>query len=171
MYAIFKESDERLMAIKLDNIIIGSRKIHANLPIFNREREYGRGLVKGKEQNEQETKGVAAVNTELPGRNNQRIHCGIMKNYAQVVNNNYSKRSWGVMEQAKKIMFAHLEYNLEDADMERFHNAYIGVVENLGVTYNMQEYFNMEGFFGVKVTPMGEIYVFLRKAMKENWQP
>lgn len=59
------------------------------------------------------------------------------------------------MTHAKKILFAYLKYNMEEADLLRFQKAYLGVVENLGETYNMQEYFNMEGYFEVKVTPMG----------------
>ena len=57
---------------------------------------------------------------------------------------------------AKKIPFAHLECNIEGADLLRFQKAYVGMVENLGTTYNMQEYFNIEVYFGVKVTPLGK---------------
>lgn len=39
--------------------------------------------------------------------------------------------------------------------MLRFQKAYVGVVKNPGMTYNMHEYFNMEGYVGVKVTPLG----------------
>ena len=37
------------------------------------------------------------------------------------------------------------------------------VTENLGTTYNMQEYFNMEGYFGVKVTLLGSNLCLLKE--------
>lgn len=39
--------------------------------------------------------------------------------------------------------------------MEIFKKAYVGVVEKAGSTYNIQEAFNIEGFFGIKITPLG----------------
>ncbi|CAI8614976.1 unnamed protein product [Vicia faba] len=86
----FNVADERLMVIKLDNIIIGTKKIHANLPRFNRDS--GRRLDKGKEQLGHEIKGVSAGNTEQKGGNNQRTYGGNAKTYARVVNNNQPKR-------------------------------------------------------------------------------
>lgn len=40
---------------------------------------------------------------------------------------------------AKKIPFAHLEYNMEETNLVRFQKAFVGVVENPGATYNLQE--------------------------------
>lgn len=48
----FNFSDERMLTIKLDNIIIESRKIHVNLPKFNREH-----LGYSEKENEQQLKG------------------------------------------------------------------------------------------------------------------
>lgn len=39
--------------------------------------------------------------------------------------------------------------------MTIFEKAFVGVVENSGLTYSMQEMFHFEGYFSVKVTPMG----------------
>lgn len=52
--------------------------------------------------------------------------------------------------------------NLE-ATFKILNKAYVGVVENPGMTYNMQETFNMEDSFKVKVTPLGENLCFLEK--------
>lgn len=43
---------------------------------------------------------------------------------------------------------------MEDADLLCFQKVFVGIVENPGETYSMQEYFNIEGYFGVKVTPL-----------------
>lgn len=50
--------NERMLAVKLDNIVIGTKKIHANVPKFNREmmkgtinrRNEGCSISKGMEQ-------------------------------------------------------------------------------------------------------------------------
>lgn len=49
-----------------------------------------------------------------------------------------------------------MDYKIKKEEMERFQKAYAGVVETIGMTYNLQEYFNMEGYFAVKVTPLGD---------------
>ncbi|KAI5411253.1 hypothetical protein KIW84_056393 [Lathyrus oleraceus] len=52
--------------------------------------------------------------------------------------------------------------NLE-ATFKILNKAYVGVVENPRMTYNMQETFNMGDSFKVKVTPLGENLCFLEK--------
>ncbi|KAK2369434.1 hypothetical protein QL285_082569 [Trifolium repens] len=39
--------------------------------------------------------------------------------------------------------------------MMRFQKAFVGVVANPGTTYNIQNAFHMQGYFGVKITPLG----------------
>ncbi|CAL5199593.1 unnamed protein product [Lathyrus oleraceus] len=39
--------------------------------------------------------------------------------------------------------------------MERLKKAYVGVVENVGLSYSMQEIFNTEGYFAIRVMPLG----------------
>lgn len=48
------------------------------------------------------------------------------------------------------------QFSIEDEDQwKRFSKMYIGVEENPGTTYNIQETFNVKGYFAVKVTPQG----------------
>lgn len=61
----------------------------------------------------------------------------------------------GGLTHAKKIPFAHLEYNMEEADLLRFQKAFVGEVEILGITFNIQDHFNNEGYIGIKVTSLG----------------
>lgn len=63
--------------------------------------------------------------------------------------------------------FAHIKFDMEEEDMVRFKRAFIDVVENLGITYNVQEAFDMEGYFPMKVTPLGD-NLFLRKERDEG---
>jgi hypothetical protein len=48
-----------------------------------------------------------------------------------------------------------LSYEAEKNDMMRFQKAFVGVVANPGTTYNIQNAFHMQGYFGVKITPLG----------------
>ncbi|KAI5411675.1 hypothetical protein KIW84_056664 [Lathyrus oleraceus] len=58
-------------------------------------------------------------------------------------------------EKSKKEVI-HLEYNHEEEEFwKRFNNAFMGEVENVGMTYNIQYLFQKEGFFCIKVTPLG----------------
>lgn len=57
-------------------------------------------------------------------------------------------------EKEKKPKFAHLYYNIRDKESSKFKKSFIGVVKNVGMTYNIQEAFNIEGYFRVKVTPL-----------------
>lgn len=56
-----------------------------------------------------------------------------------------------------------MDYKIKEEEMERFQKAYAGVVETTGMAYNLQEYFNMEGYFAVKVTPLGDNLCLLEK--------
>lgn len=94
----FDIKDEKMMALKLDNIIIGSRKIHANIPKFNRdtmeEVEGGKNQRTVKEQarrvNQQREGTYAHKGNHREGENQMQRGGGVrMKNtYAQVVKNN-----------------------------------------------------------------------------------
>lgn len=40
-------------------------------------------------------------------------------------------------------------------EISRFQKAYVGVVENPGLTYSMKDILHGEGYFLIKVTPLG----------------
>ncbi|KAI5438061.1 hypothetical protein KIW84_023976 [Lathyrus oleraceus] len=48
-----------------------------------------------------------------------------------------------------------LKFNMKKEDMVRFEKAFVGVVEKLGSTYNMQDALYAEGYFWIKATPLG----------------
>lgn len=43
-----------------------------------------------------------------------------------------------------------------DEELVKLHKAFVDVVVNLGSTYNIQNIFQTEGYFAVKVTPLGD---------------
>ncbi|XP_058783008.1 uncharacterized protein LOC131657654 [Vicia villosa] len=171
----FNVSDERVLAVKLDNIIIESRKLHANLPRFNRERVGGveRGAIHQNQGRIGRTMGGRGeVKTSIQnGRrnmgelNNPGPHGGVLrKSYVQTVKVDQGRQL--VVDgqlHSKKIPFAHLEYNVKEEDLIRFQKAYVGVMETPGETSNMQERFNKEGYFGVRVTPLGANFCLLEE--------
>lgn len=63
--------------------------------------------------------------------------------FAQVMGNKEA-RSSRAGESRKKPLFAHMEFNSETEDLVRFQKAFVGEVENTGMTYNRQESFNVE---------------------------
>jgi hypothetical protein len=46
-----------------------------------------------------------------------------------------------------------MSYEADQVDMLRCQKAFIGVVAQPGMSYNIQEAFHREGYFGVKITP------------------
>jgi hypothetical protein len=53
---------------------------------------------------------------------------------------------------SKKVV---LSYEAEPKDLERFSKAFVGVAATPGTTYNIQNAFHSQGYFGVKITPLG----------------
>lgn len=47
-----------------------------------------------------------------------------------------------------------LYYDVEE--MDRFRIMYVGYVKQLGTSYRIHDWFSMQGFFSVKITPIGE---------------
>ncbi|XP_058739184.1 uncharacterized protein LOC131611080 [Vicia villosa] len=146
----FTVKEPERLAIKLDNIFIDGRKIHANLPKYSRAGVRRGKVVEGDGGQGLESMGVEEKTRREQGQNQKaqfferRMTAEGNRSFAQVVAN-----------KGKKPNFAHMEFNVGEDQLARFEKSFIGVVENPGMTYNMQEYFNMEGYFSVKVTPIG----------------
>lgn len=67
-----------------------------------------------------------------------------------VVKNNprHAERNFSIKVNENGFTPTHFKYNVEDENLRKlFNKAYIGVVENLGAAYFIQDYFNMEGLF------------------------
>lgn len=71
----------------------------------------------------------------------QRLYEHVVKNNNYRPHTNYKQQV--VLGREKKLLFAHLTFNIEERDMVRFKKAYIGVVEDLGMSYNVQNDFHI----------------------------
>ena len=62
---------------------------------------------------------------------------------------------WKPKPHHSKSTFAHLHFTIEDQNFSRFKKAFVGKVLSPGMTYNIQNIFHAQGYFAIKVTPMG----------------
>ncbi|XP_058774299.1 uncharacterized protein LOC131648567 [Vicia villosa] len=141
-FARFKGvNDEKLLAIKLDNIIIDGNKIHVNQPRF------GRGRIDvGNNNSVKENQTRGGRKEEYKGGFIRRV--GISKSFVDIVQGNNNS-----MED--KADTPALCFKSSSDGLDRWKKAYIGEVLFSGESYNIQMHMEMEGFFSIKVHPMG----------------
>ncbi|MCI57806.1 hypothetical protein A2U01_0079057, partial [Trifolium medium] len=48
-----------------------------------------------------------------------------------------------------------IRFNVEQEELIKLSKLYVGEVEHPGSTYNVQDALHAEGYFGIKVTPLG----------------
>lgn len=141
-------SDPQFFAMKLDNIIIGSQKLFANLPRFQR------GEWKNKEIPVQ--RNVHKVNKAASESMGFRT-LGV--SYAQAFKEGGQGRH--KERNAPKQEMGHLTFSVEESVIQKMNKAYVGQVSESGMSYAIQEEFNKQGFFDVKATPLGANLVLL----------
>lgn len=67
-----------------------------------------------------------------------------------------------------KLTFSHLKINMDDEKVwKRFNKAYVEAMESPEMTYIIQDIFNIEGYFAIRVTPLGE-NIYLLEAIEEG---
>ncbi|XP_058726543.1 uncharacterized protein LOC131597900 [Vicia villosa] len=138
-FARFVEvEDERLLAVRIDNVIIDGKKIHANIPRY--QRNVAVGGSKGKE------KEVVFVNHNVVRKEMWRDN----RSFAEVVNKERENCSRKKEEQGLSFC-----YMSKEEDRMRLNKAYVCKVIVPGSAYNIQTHFEMEGFFAIKVSLMG----------------
>lgn len=97
------------------------------------------------------------------------MYAHILKNNNDQPRSNHNKDARPSHQQATNLPFGHLEFNIEDKEEWcKFKKAYVGVMENLCMTYNIQDIFNIGGYFEIKVTLLGEILCLLEKGRRRN---
>lgn len=131
--------DGRILAVRLDNIMIEGTKIHVNLPRFSR----ANGLAAGRQvfvEGPAKFKKVASAGDKV---NTVGACRGNFVSYAEVVGSKYNE---------DPIL---LHYQSNFVLKSRFEKAFIGRVCIPGTAYNIQNYLEMEGIFAIKVTPLG----------------
>ncbi|XP_058765713.1 uncharacterized protein LOC131639233 [Vicia villosa] len=138
-FARFKEvEDGRMMAVRLDNILIGGNKIYANQPRFQRS---GR-----KVRVDEERKNTGSRKEE--GQVFAKHRVDESRSFADIV-----------MGGSKKKVVKEDEFFLSFTSGEELKNkwkkAFIGEVLFPGEAYNIQTHLEIEGFFSIKVHPLG----------------
>ncbi|MCH98559.1 hypothetical protein A2U01_0019564 [Trifolium medium] len=139
--------DSRSFGMYLDTIIIGRDKISVNLSRF--QRENGGQRFKQNEEEESQRQRFKQNEEEESHQNNHQHREGGNQTYAHAV------RKGGVQRQSERKTQPVLSFEAHKEDMERLKKAFVGEVVQPGMSYNLQNEFHMQGYFGVKVTPLG----------------
>lgn len=141
-FARFKEvEDVRMMAVKLDNVVIDKAKIHANPPRF--ERTFKGGFEKGKE--------LGKPREQVPHQRHQGKGLDSLvglRTFADVTTER--KKEHGV--EVPKVT---LDFAFDSKDLDCLSKAYVGKVVISGMSYNIQTCLKMEEYFSIRVTPLG----------------
>ncbi|XP_058747156.1 uncharacterized protein LOC131620160 [Vicia villosa] len=148
-FARFSEvEDGRLLAVRLDNILILGKKIHVNLPRFAR----GVGKVGGKSFIS--TKGLHASSGGFAERKNEGMN---FKKESRRENRSYADIVMGSGTKAAKMQGykASFSYNSCEEQKMRLQKAFVGKTILPGAAYNVHVHMEMEGIFAVKVSPLG----------------
>ncbi|PNX61493.1 hypothetical protein L195_g052481, partial [Trifolium pratense] len=142
-------NDVRRFGIELDNIIIGRDKIFVNPPHFHRD-------TGARRQHRQDDDGGRRISKpEFQPRDNgettqvQQKHAE-EQSFAQVVQSGRSHKRQAL-----------LSFTTEKEVIQNLRRAYVGVVNHSGMSYNIQDEFHRQGYFGVKITPLGANLVLL----------
>ncbi|XP_058774259.1 uncharacterized protein LOC131648526 [Vicia villosa] len=145
--------DERMLGVRLDNVQILGKKIHANIPRFQRGskregeaevRNKSNGRVFAKHQSVSQLIGVSAKERDD-------------RSYVEVV----AKRHR--MGETSKEDIEKWGFKVDEHRRTRLSKAFVGRVKVPGSAYNIQTQFEMEGFFTIKATPMGGSLVLLEE--------
>jgi hypothetical protein len=134
-------SDPRSFETDLNNIVIGGLKISANLSRFQRPIENQRNTIA-----EERTGRPRHVQ---PQSTRARSPTRIKNSYAHVVGMGKGSK---LEEDLQRVFY---KYESEKKEVDRLLKTFIGVAANPGTTYNIQNAFHSQGYFGVKVTPLG----------------
>ncbi|PNY01681.1 hypothetical protein L195_g024982 [Trifolium pratense] len=152
-----KVDDIRRFEYELDEIIIGRDKISVNISRFQRqERQNDR---REGENNDAENR------RERQKRDGDTIHNsdelrGGLNSYAQAVSKGarLNNTPIHVNQGLRKV-----SYRAAVEDLQSLKKALVGTVVQPGMSYNIQEEFHMQGYFGIKITPLGANMVLMEE--------
>ncbi|XP_058775265.1 uncharacterized protein LOC131649523 [Vicia villosa] len=155
-FARFVEvTDGRLLAVRLDNIIIAGKKIHVNVPRFDRRQVGGVRNFGNSVRGNQGNFGVrhSVGNKVAPRTFLARKDCS----YVEVVSKDLEGR--GSMETENDVV----QFKSSDVLRGRLEKAYVAKVCIPGSAHTIQTHFEMEGVFAVKVSPLGSSMCLLEE--------
>lgn len=138
----FEVEDEARFVTKMDNIFVENKKLFVNIPRFHRHKRELREAV-GEVRNQRES-------LQKHNKHFARVtSAGVrdVRTYARVV-----KMQSTVGIKAKHQLFYEV---VDKAALKRFNAVYVGRMVVVGSTYNIQDVFDNEGYFGIKIIPLG----------------
>lgn len=164
----FDVQDEAMLANNMDNIFTKNRNIRANMLRFQRMNALrSHDNVDGFKGTKHRDMGKQVLTFKVKHKST------IGNSHADVLQDN------GIHVASILVSRPKVSFQVQDEDIVIFHKAFVGVVENPDMLYNMQEYINIEGYFSIRVTPLrsnlclledrmkGEMEVFLNNG--RNW--
>lgn len=135
-----------MLGVRLDHILIDEKKIHANIPRYERKRS--EAFQGGKDD---KGKGKAlnlGVVSDCVNSRSGKVKEGLNgASYAQAVKMGPREKFLG-----RQINMCFLP---QEDDKCRMAKPFVGTVMILGMTYNIHTHFEIEGIFSIKVTPLG----------------
>lgn len=143
--------DVRLLAVRLDNILVDGRMIHANLPRFDRNRGNnamgGSGFRDRRKFESGKEKGRFIFQKDWGASGRVRgFRNGV--SFVGVLNKGKKETS----SPSKEVF----NFVSKEEDRKRLVKTFVGTMHSPGATYNVQTNFEVEEVFSIKVTPLGE---------------
>ncbi|XP_058783455.1 uncharacterized protein LOC131658143 [Vicia villosa] len=137
----FNVADEKMLETKLDNLFLDGKKIFANIPKFGRGSLARRGGVSRRQGDAEGGLPVILCDrSKFNGKaGSERFNAGAT--YAEVTKGEASTKC--------------LDFKVDRNQVQRLERCYVGVVRTPGSTYTMQDPFYNEGYFTIKVIPLG----------------
>lgn len=137
-FARFKVGEDvRLLAVKLDNIIIDGKKIHANLPRFNRsegeeERAGGFTTMLGQKDRKEEGNNARPEEDHRRRETDRNIRKMTSRLFVDAVVNRENKKG-GESERFDN----QVQHEAKEEDLDKFKKACVGRVHQSGMAYNI----------------------------------
>jgi hypothetical protein len=150
-------SDLAKLESDLDNLVFGGVKISANLSRF--QRSDGGAMESGRKGR---SRSKLPQHSDRPHFRPRSKSIALNKRSLSFVSRDHKSFSYAqavrkgdVSNRGSFKQKVFLSYEAEKNAIDKYAKAFVGVAANPGMTYNIQNAFHAQGYFGVKVTPLG----------------
>lgn len=159
----FNVKDERVLAIKLDNAMLESRKIFSNVPHFQRNPRY-----EPKASSSFSGRRSFDHNRGPKKSSTQRLFDNVIRmedkrafaEVAKTQGNSYLPTKEDAKQQSIMVFPA------DEDEVLCYRKSFVGIPIEKGLAYNMKQLFHEEGIFTIRVTPMGANLCLLEDLVK-----
>ncbi|XP_058775830.1 uncharacterized protein LOC131650116 [Vicia villosa] len=172
----FNVEDEKLLAIKLDSLVLEGRKLFANLPRFHKQVKDPVQLSWKKDEVGKEVSNVVKGG-KFQGKSSKAWVD--KRSFADVLHNRKANPSIGDDVLEVKTVF----FSSEKEEYNRYSKACTRVMKDPGVAMNLKQIFHEEGLFSIRLTVLGpnlyiledlvlgkvEVFIDERRVWWEQW--